>query len=316
MDRRRSAAALGTLVALTVALLGAPGGAVPSAAATTPAATTPAAASMTVSSAAAPVGTPAGHDYATDRFSDPWDYSNLSDLLVDGGPTAGAAPIGISGGTVSAHFVSAGYVSPIWGGYGGPLLLGRDGAAPGNALNSAAYQMVSFQAWSNRDVPAGLLWFNCPGGAVNQSCGGGLSFTLRAGWNTYVMSPHASVFAGWPLAYGGSINGLRLAVSPGAAGSDVKLDWFRSSSPAPARRSRSPTRRRARPHSSGTATRATPTTTPARSPTVSSHRSRPVAAAGSTSRSCRRAPTASAPRAARASPAGRPSRRRPPSRGC
>ena len=75
---------------------------------------------------------------------------------------------------------------------------------------------MAFEAYSSRDVPAGLFWFNCPGGGVGSECGGGQSFTLKAGWNTYVINPGASVFSGWPLGWGGSINGLRLGVSPGA----------------------------------------------------------------------------------------------------
>ena len=231
MSRRRTIATLGTFVALTVVLLGAPGGTLASVALAAVGSTPAAPFAPTLPSAAAAIATPAGHDYATDHFADPWDYSDLNDLLLDAGPTAGAGPIGMSGGLVSAHFSTDGYVSPIWGGYGGPLVLGRDGAAAGNALDASRYQTVSFQAWSSRAVPAGLMWFNCPGGAVSQSCGGGVSFMLLAGWNTYVLSPHASVFAGWPLAYAGSINGLRVAVSPGAAGSDFKLDWFRIEQP-------------------------------------------------------------------------------------
>ena len=33
----------------------------------------------------------AGHDYATDVFADPWDYSNVDDLLLDTGPTMKAS---------------------------------------------------------------------------------------------------------------------------------------------------------------------------------------------------------------------------------
>lgn len=231
MSRHRTTAALGALVALTLGLLGSPGGVLASVAAPAPLAAPASPRTPSLPGVATATGTPAGNDYATDHFADPFDYNNASDLLLDAGPTMNAAPIGISGGMVSAHFTNDGYISPIWGGYGGPLLLGRDGAAPGNALDASRYQTVTFQAWSSRAVPAGLMWFNCPGGAVSSSCGGGTSFMLQAGWNTYVLSPHASVFAGWPLAYAGSINGMRVAVSPGTAGSDFKLDWFRIEQP-------------------------------------------------------------------------------------
>ena len=54
-----------------------------------------------------------------------------------------------------------------------------------------------------------------------------MPFTLKAGWHTYVLNLGASEFSGWPVPWGGTVNGLRLAVSPGAAGSDFALDWFR-----------------------------------------------------------------------------------------
>lgn len=198
-----------------------------------PAADAPATVATVAADAAAPAPAPAaavgaaGHDYATDVFADPWDYSNAADMLLDNGPSMSAVNPSINGGLASMWLSNDGYVSPIWGGYGGPLFTGRDGAKPGNALDSGKYRTVTFQAYSDRDVPAGLMWFNCPGGSVANSCGGGMSFWLKAGWNTYVMTPGASVFGGWPVGWGGSINGLRLAVSPGSAGTTFALDWFR-----------------------------------------------------------------------------------------
>ena len=61
------------------------------------------------------------------------------------------------------------------------MFLGRDGGKPGNALNTGIYKTVAFQAWSNRDVPAALMWFNCARALVAGSCGGAKPFTLRAG---------------------------------------------------------------------------------------------------------------------------------------
>jgi hypothetical protein len=172
-----------------------------------------------------------GEDYATHAFADPWDYSNVDDLLVDTGPTMRASNLRYGSGMVTTRLTGNGYISPIWGGYGGSLLLGRDGSKPGNTLNTALYKTVVFQAYSNVNVSSALMWFNCPGGGVASSCGGGHPFTLLAGWHTYVLTPGASRTPGWPLAWGGTVNGVRLAVSPGAAGSDFKLDWFRLVTP-------------------------------------------------------------------------------------
>jgi len=143
--------------------------------------------------AAAPASTGAtGHDYATDVFADPWDYANADDILLDPGPSMSAVNAVVSGGLASMKLSNNGYVSPIWGGYGGSQLTGREGARSGNELDSSKYRTVAFQASSDHDVAAGLIWFNC-GGGFASACGGGASFLLKAGWNTYVITPGASV---------------------------------------------------------------------------------------------------------------------------
>lgn len=169
----------------------------------------------------------AGDDFASEVFGDPWDYSNSEDILLDAGPTGSLAGPAISGGLMGGTFTGDGYVSPLWGGYTGSVLLGRDGGRTGNTLASGKYRQVAFQAYSSRDVPAGLFWFNCGGGGAGSECGGGMSFWLKAGWNVYVLNPGASGFNGWPLSWGGTLNGLRLSASPGGSGSTFALDWFR-----------------------------------------------------------------------------------------
>lgn len=229
MSRRRLVTTVATCCAALCAALG---GVVPLAAnaSVTSSASGSVNASVTSSGVAAAVTAgplAAGRDYATDVFGDPWDYSDADDLLTDTGPTWAAPTARIAGGVFRTRFTDNGYLSPLWGGYDGPLKLGRDGAKAGSALDSASYRTVAFEAWSSRDVGAGLIWFACPNGAVAQGCGGGMPFLLKAGWHTYVLTPGASQFAGWPLAWGGSLNGLRVAVSPGTAGSDFALDWMR-----------------------------------------------------------------------------------------
>ena len=64
----------------------------------------PALATETGTAPQAAVGTlavgsgPAGRDYATDVFGDPWDYSNGADLVLDAGPTMGLTAPSMSGG--------------------------------------------------------------------------------------------------------------------------------------------------------------------------------------------------------------------------
>ncbi len=169
----------------------------------------------------------AGRDYATDILGDPWDYSNPEDILLDNGPSMSLVNPRVADGQLQTGFSGNGYVSPLWPGYQGSLLLGRDGAAAGNALDGSVYGTVALQIWSGADASAGLMWFNCPGGGVAASCGGGLSFQVSAGWHTYVLRPGASVYSGWPLAWGLGMTGLRVAVSPAAGPVQISVDWIR-----------------------------------------------------------------------------------------
>lgn len=179
----------------------------------------------------------AGRDYATDHFADPWDYSNSEDLLLDDtGPALKVSNPHFENGMVATRFTDNGYFSPIWGGYGDRMSLARDGAKTGNDLDTSKYRTVSFQAYSNREVSGGIFWFRCAGSApvvAGESCssntGGGKGFVFKPGWHTYVYTPSGRDF--WDLNWGGRYNGLRLAVSPGTAGSDFKLDWMRVSEP-------------------------------------------------------------------------------------
>src|SRR6478609_4374367 len=175
----------------------------------------------------------AGRDYATDLFADPWDYSNGEDILLDDtGPALKVSNARFENGAVRMRFTDNGYVSPIWGGYGDRMSLARDGAKTGNALDTSKYRTVSFEAYSDRTVYGGIFWFNCAGNAPTvpgAAClGGGGSIELKPGWNTYVYTPKRDF---WDLNWGGLVSGLRLAVSPGPAGSDFALDWMRVTEP-------------------------------------------------------------------------------------
>lgn len=219
----RSCIALATVLLLVIASSVALG--------STASAGSPAQSSATgIARAAGAPATPgaAGRDYATDTFADPWDYSNGDDLLLDdGGPAMKVSGASISAGAARMRFVDNGYISPLWGGYNNRMLLPRDGNKRGNAVQSARYRTVSFQAWSSRQVDAGFFWFTCP---VDSRCEGGIPFRLYAGWHTYVLHPGASGF-GLPVNWGGALTGIRMAVSPGAAGTDFALDWLRLSEP-------------------------------------------------------------------------------------
>lgn len=221
-DARRSRGRRLRTVLTALAVLAAP--LVPTVLAVSPSSALPAVATAVPASASGP----AGRDYATDVFADPWDYTNTADLLTDNnGPAMGVTASSWAAGTVAANFGPMGYLSPLWGGYDGSLLLGRDGARPGNQLNASSYREVTFRMYSGGGGAGGLFWFNCPTGGVSSACGGGIGVALQPGWNTYVIHPGASAF-GWPLAWGGQLTGLRLAFP---AGAHIRLDWMRVVAP-------------------------------------------------------------------------------------
>ena len=182
-----------------------------------------AATGVTVASSVAATGT----DFATSTWSDPWDYSNAADALLDNtGPAAHFSGQSIANGTLSFSMSSAGYFSPLWGGYPGSLYLGRDGALPSNSIDASRYTKTSMRAYASTKTNVGLMWFNCAG--LNSACEGGMPFTLQAGWHTYdlVMANRYSL----PVPWSGRMTGLRFALSP-ASPTNFKIDYLRLYSP-------------------------------------------------------------------------------------
>jgi hypothetical protein len=176
--------------------------------------------------AAPPTAATAAVDFATERWGDPWDFSNGEDLLLDGGPTMGLRDAAIRGGQLSFGMAGPGYVSPLWGGYPGSLYLGRDGLAPQNRIDAGRFTRLSFSMWSDRDVAAGVQWF---GGADGQTWGG-QPVEVRSGWHTYDLRLDNRGY-GLPQAWAGQIAGLRLALSPSEP-TRVAVDWMRLYAPS------------------------------------------------------------------------------------
>jgi len=185
----------------------------------------PAAAATGVTVASSVAAT--GADFATSTWSDPWDYSNAGDSLLDTtGPALNLSGQSISNGALRFSMSSAGYFSPLWGGYPGALYQGRDGALPINQIDASRYTKVSLRAYASANTNVGLMWFNCPG--LSGSCEGGMPFSLQAGWHTYdfVMANRYAL----PVAWSGRMTGLRFALSP-AASTNFAVDYLRLYTP-------------------------------------------------------------------------------------
>ena len=180
---------------------------------------------------AAPVTGPAGQDYATNTFADPWDYSNADDMILNFSGTQRMTDLTMAGGMVNAHLTgNSAYLSPIWAGYSKSLLTGRDGAFAGNAVDAGKYNAISLEAYSTaaRGTNFYIVWFNCPGIDPAAACSGRSSLIyLMPGWNTYVVPLGLTAGSGgsFPLNWSGHINGMRIVFNAGA--SDFKLDSAR-----------------------------------------------------------------------------------------
>jgi hypothetical protein len=166
-------------------------------------------------------------DYATTVFKDPWDYSNPSDLLLDNnGPAMNLTGASISGGTANLSLSKGGYVSPLWTGYPNSQLLGRDGAIPANNIDADFYTRLHLHVYASQKVSAAAFWFTC--GSQSSSCWGGAPFSIPAGWSDLdlaLVNNGKLVSGGKPWA--GSITGLRLALTPTAGATNVKIDFVR-----------------------------------------------------------------------------------------
>jgi hypothetical protein len=169
--------------------------------------------------APSPAAVGAAPDYASEAFSDPWDYENEDDQRLDA--MAGMLNVvnqRLEAGRLVFETADGASFDPIitWP---GDMDWGRDGAL--HAIDAARYTRLSFRMRSISRAAGGVFWFNCP--TREPSCQGGMPFQVEAGWRTYDLEL-APAFAGAPLAWSGQITGLR--IMPGNTGV-VEVNWMR-----------------------------------------------------------------------------------------
>jgi hypothetical protein len=163
-----------------------------------------------------------GRDYASDAFSNPWDYSDAADIVVGDGPLLNISNARIANGQFSFDANGPGYISPLWGSYPGSLHTRYDGAA--SPIEASKYNRIAFKITSNSFVNSGLRWYSCADGAVTDACQGGFAFDIKPGTNVYDFELKPSTLdPALSGAWAGNITGLRLAFA-GAAHMD--LDWM------------------------------------------------------------------------------------------
>lgn len=152
-------------------------------------------------------------DYATSVFSDPWDFSNSADLLLDNGPAMYISNAAYGNGSVGFTISRSAYVSPLWAGYPGSLRLGRDGALASNMVKAGTFTRLHLHAYASAPTSGQFVWFTCD--SPTSSCEGVMQMGLSAGWNEIDLPiANNARLLSTGKAWSGSIQGVRLAFVP------------------------------------------------------------------------------------------------------
>ena len=175
-------------------------------------------------------------DFATDTFSDPWDFSNGEDIDVTPGTGVTANDVSMTGGQLHLTTVPDTNVRLLfkWAGYAQPvnnvLPWGRDGWL--HPIDAGRYSRVSFSI--NSSVPSGIAirFFTASGQQ------GFIPVALNAGWQqiTVDLNDRSKYIAPSAQAvWGGPITTFELHTPQ--VGVRLDLDWVRlhraDASPAP-----------------------------------------------------------------------------------
>ncbi len=170
-----------------------------------------------------------GIDHASDTFSDPWDYRNELDVLLDvNGPTHGLANQRLEDGKLVFDLGSdGGNFWPLYMNVPGSLSDARDG--PSFPLNADRYTHVTIRMYADQSFPGAMLrFFTCE--SYDPSCQGGYVFGIRSGWHTYTLRMQSNNPFGLDRPWDGAIVGLRLDTGsqPDGKGAHVEVDWIRA----------------------------------------------------------------------------------------
>lgn len=165
-------------------------------------------------------------DYATDTFSDPWDFSNDADvppqMLVGTENSYGITRNGDNTLTVDSRNGSMVKLVRTWG-----LVLpwGRDALA--HPVDANTYQRISFSMYVGTDLEMGVR-FVTPDGVQ-----GLVPFYPTAGWHQYTidLKAQAGTIAGNPAPWSGPISRVDLVRygdhGQGNVRTPITLDWVR-----------------------------------------------------------------------------------------
>lgn len=140
----------------------------------------PAAAAVAVG-APSPALIASAADYASERFSDRWDYENAEDQRLDS--KAGMLNVTnqrLEGGRLKFTTQANSSFDPVLS-WPGDIPWGRDGEL--HPIDSSRYDHVSFSMYSSAGSNAGIFWFNCP--TRTADCQGAARVAIQPGWHVY-----------------------------------------------------------------------------------------------------------------------------------
>ncbi|HLY33122.1 MAG TPA: hypothetical protein VKQ07_01190, partial [Jatrophihabitantaceae bacterium] len=180
-----------------------------------------------------PVVVPAP-DFATATWSDPWDYSNPEDALLDSGPTVRLISPSISGGALNFTVSQTASFAPLWPGIVGSLYLGRDGMLSWNRVNASVYTRLRMHIYASAQILTHFDWFTCNPAA--STCQGVVPIRLAAGWNDIdvpLANDNTLLPGGKP--WSGMIPSLRLLMLPSTT-TKISVDLMRLYQPTSASR--------------------------------------------------------------------------------
>lgn len=165
-------------------------------------------------------------DFATDAFSDPWDFSNAEDVIpINGVGTGVTDGVALGGGVLTVTTRNASEIRLLmkW-----PKVLpwGRDGWA--NPIDSGRYTQVTMRVYADSALSMAIRYQD-----VNENWGV-IPFTLPAGWSTQhfdLLDPSIYPFPGSQGPWAGPIVRFELFRGGSMLGGNppvnVQLDWVR-----------------------------------------------------------------------------------------
>ena len=170
-------------------------------------------------------------DFATDTFSDPWDFNNAEDVDVHNGVgVVAAGDASVSNGILTTPTINTGEVRLLmtWPeitpqGWPGVLTWGRDGWT--NPIDAAKYTQVTMRIRADADLPLAIRWWN----AFGQSATIPFNFA-GGGWQTLHFDLNdRSIYKLGGDAWGGPV--VRFELFRGLVANNpavnLQLDWVR-----------------------------------------------------------------------------------------